>query len=396
MNTILKKILIVLIIILILALIAYLVYNFFLKKPAEEEEEEPGPGEFPEGEEAEVVPGEEGEVVEIAPTPELKIKPISNEKVLSPTLSADKTKVIYYRQRNGNVWQSAFDGSGLTRISSAVLEDLVDIIWSPDKAKVISVYQNNLGVITKHAYDYGTGKASFLNTLIQEIDWSPASDKILFQYTNEAEDNNHLGISNPDNSDWQNVHQLEMKDVNLDWLGTETEIAFYEKPSGLVPSSLFLFNLLTEELATVLSEVYGMAVKWSPQGDKFILTKTNDEGKNLLLYVSLKDGSTEASINISTFVEKCVWSQDNRSIFCAIPKNISGNEILPDDFYKGIFVSDDDFWKINLETAETTNLIEPWERGEGIYDAVKLFLSPLEDYLFFVDKKDGLLYSIEL
>lgn len=395
MNTLLKKILIVLVIVLILALIALLVYNFFFKKPAEEEEE-PGVGELPEGEEGEVIPGEEeGERV-IIPEPELKIKPISQEKVLAPTLSADKTKVIYYAQRNGNVWQSAFDGTSLIKTSSVVLADLVDIIWSPDKTKVISIYQDTLGTITKFSYDYETNKVSPLNIYVQEIDWSPSSDKILFQYTKEAEDNNHLGISNPDNTEWQNVYEPKMKDTNLNWLGTETEIAFYEKPSGVVTSSLFLFNLVTEESTKVLSEIYGLAVKWSPQGDKFIFTKTNEEGKNLYLRVALKDGSAEANINVSTFVDKCVWSQDNRTVFCAIPKNISGTETLPDDYYKGNFISDDEFWKINLETAENTSLIEPWERTAETYDAIDLFLSPLEDYLFFVNKKDGLLYSIEL
>jgi len=394
-NTLLKKILIVLIIVLILALIALLVYNFFFKEAAEEGEE-PGAGELPEGEEGEVIPGEEEEGEEISPEPELKIKPISQEKVLAPTLSSDKTKVMYYAQRNGNVGQSAFDGSGLTKTSSAVLEDLVDIIWSPDKTKVISVYQDTLGTITKFSYDYETGKVSSLNILIQEIDWSPSSDKILFQYTKEAEDNNHLGTSKPDNSDWEIALQIEMKDVNLDWLGTETEIVYYEKPSGLVTSSLYLFNLVTEESTKVLSEIYGLAAKWSPQGDKFIFTKTNEEGKNLYLRVALKDGSAEANINVSTFTDKCVWSQDNRTVFCAIPKNISGTETLPDDYYKGNFISNDEFWKINLETAENTSLIEPWERTEETYDAIDLFLSPLEDYLFFVNKKDGLLYSIEL
>ena len=389
MNTILKKILIILIIILILALIAFLIYYFFFKKPPEGEFP---PGELPEAEEGEFVPEEEEE--EIAPRPELKIKPISKEKVIAPTLSANKTKVMYYSQKNGNVWQSAFDGSDLTRISSAVLDNLVDIIWSPDKTKVISIYQDELGDITKLSYDYETGKISPLDQSIQGITWTSDSNKIVFQYTNEAEDKNFLGIVNPDNTGEQYISRLRVKDVNLDWLGSE--IAFYEKPSSLVPSFLFLLSLSTGDLNKILSEVYGMAVKWSPQKDKFVYSKTSNKGKNLYLYVSLKDGSAEANLNISTFVDKCVWSQDNRTIFCAIPKNISGTEILPDDFYKGVFRSDDDFWKINLETAETILLVEPWEKGEETYDAIDLFLSPLEDYLFFVNKKDGLLYSIEL
>lgn len=390
MNTLLKKILIVLVIILILALAALLVYNFLIKKNLEEKT---GPGELPEGKEG-VIPGEKEGEEEITPAPTLKIKAISTERVLAPTLSADKTKVMYYSQYNGNVWQSAFNGSGLTRISSTVLNDLVKIIWSPDKTKVISIYQNAEGNIGKYYYNYETNQVFPLNTNMQAITWSSNSDKILFQYIDEAGDNNHLGVANPDGSNWQNIFQMRMKDINLDWLSPE--IAFYEKPSGLTQSFLFILNPLNNDLTKVLSDIYGLSIKWSPRKDKFIFSQTINNGKNISLYVSSKDGTAGTNTNIPSFVEKCVWSQDNRTIFCAAPKNINEAKTLPDDFYKGSFAGNDDFWKVNLETGEITVLLESWERGEEIYDAVDLFLSPLEDYLFFVNKRDGLLYSIAL
>jgi len=389
MNTKLKKILIVLISVLILALIGLLIYNLFIKPP---EEAGLGPGELPDGEDDGLEP--DGENGEITPRPELKVKAISTERVLAPTLSADGLKVIYYSQYNGNVWQSTFDGSSLIKISSVVLDNLAKIIWSPDKTKIISIYHDAEGNISKNFYDYNTGKVALLDSPIQEIAWSPNSDKIVYQYTNELIDVNNISTANPDGTNWQNVFQVRMKNINLDWIGSE--IAFYEKASGLTPSSLFLLNLLTKELTKVLSNTHGMTVKWSPQEDKILYSKTNSEGKNIGLYVILKDGSKEANIQTSTLAEKCVWSQDNRSIFCAIPKSIEADEILPDNFYRGSWVSDDEFWKINLETGERSILLEPWEKEEGAYDAVDLFPSPLEDYLFFVNKRDGLLYSIEL
>lgn len=392
MNTTLKKILIVFVIILILALAALLVYNFFIKKPAEEEGL--GAGEFPEAGEGEFIPGEGEEEEEITPSPELKIKAISTERVLTPTLSADGTKVVYYSQYNGNVWQSSFDGSGLTRISSYILDDLKKIIWSPDKAKVIAIYQDEEENVTKTSYDYNTKKVATFDPYVQGIAWSLDSNTIIYQYTNELTDSNNLSVANPDGTNWHNIFEIRMKNVNLDWVGSE--ISFYEKPSGLAESSLFLLNPLTKNLAKVLSSVYGMSVKWSPQGDKMLYSKTNNSGKNIGLYVALKNGSGETSIQASGLVEKCVWSQDNRTIFCAVPKNIGVNEVMPDNFYKGAFTSDDDFWKISLETGEKTALLEPWEKDNETYDAIELFLSPLEDYLFFVNKKDGLLYSIEL
>ena len=373
MNTKLKKILIILISVLIVALIGLLIYNLFIEPS---EENGLGAGELPEGEESELGPGGEGE--EITPKPELKIKAISTERVLSPTLSADNTKVIYYSQYNGNVWQSAFDGSGLMKVSSAALDNLKEIIWSPDKTKVISIYQDEEENISKYSYNYNTGKVFLLDPFIQEIIWSPQSDKIVYQYTNETTDDNNISTANPDGANWQSIFQTRMKNINLSWAGSE--ITFYEKPSGLIQGSLFILNPLTKNLTKVLSDVYGMAAKWSPQGDKVLYSKTGNQGKNIGLYIAPKDGSREITIGISGLIEKCVWSQDNRTIFCAVSNNIDEAEILPDDFYKGSFISNDEFWK----------------RGDGIYDAVDLFLSPLEDYLFFVSKLDGLLYSIEL
>ena len=388
MNTKLKKILIIIISVLILALIGLLIYNLFIKPP---KEVGLGPGELPDGEEGEE---EEEEEEEITPRPELKVKAISTERVLAPTLSADGLRVIYYSQYNGNVWQSAFDGSSLIKISSVVLDDLAKIIWSPDKIKVISIYHDAEENISKSFYDYNTGKVALLDPSIQESAWSPNSDKIVYQYTNELIDVNNLGTANPDGTNWQNIFQVRMKNINLDWIGSE--IAFYEKASGLALSSLFLLDLPTKELTKILSNTYGMAIKWSPQGNKILYSKTNSEGKHIGLYVILKDGSKEANIQTSTLAEKCAWSQDDRSIFCAVPKIIGIDEVLPDNFYKGSFISDDEFWKINLETGERTILLEPWEKGEEIYNAIDLFLSPLEDYLFFVNKLDGLLYSVEL
>ena len=395
MNTNLKKILLILVIILVLALIAFLVYNFFIKKPSDGTTAGGG-GQFPAGGGGAGGAGAGGgaDGGGVNPSPTLKIKAISTEKVLSPTLSADKTKAIFYSQYNGNVWQVAYDGTGLTRISSAVLDNLAQIIWSPDKKKVISIYKDEEENIGKYSYNYTTGKATSLGAYLGDIAWSFDSNKIAYQYTNDITNQNNISTANADGTNWKNVLDTRLKNLNIDWVGSQ--IAFWEKPSGLAPSSLFLLNPLNKSLDKILSNIYGLSLKWSPSGNKILYSKTNAEGKNIGLYTASKDGSGEAGVSISTFVEKCVWSQDNRTIFCAIPKNISADSTLPDDFYKGVFVGDDDFVKINLDTGEKTNLLEDWEKGDEAYDAMNLFLSPLEDYLFFVNKKDGLLYSIEL
>lgn len=390
MNTKLKKFLIITIIILIVALIGLLVYNFLIKKSSPAG----GPGEtgqFPQGQEGENTSQNEQPNI---PQPESKIKAISTETVFSPTLTSDKTKVTYYFRSNGNVWQSDFDGGNLTQVSSNNLENLVKVLWAPDRSKVITIFQDNLENISKYFYNYATQKALPLNKYINYIAWSPESSKIAYQYQNDYTDDNNISISSPDGSKYSILMNTRMKNLIVEW-PQGSDVFLREKPTGLAPSSLYSLSTITKSFNKLITDVYGFSIKWSQKGDKILYSKTDQRGENIAIFTANKNGTNEKSVEISTLAEKCVWSQDVRYIYCAIPKNISEAKLLPDDFYKGTFVANDEFWKINTETGEKTNLLED-EQVEGVYDATDLFLSPQEDYLFFINKGDGLLYSIEL
>ena len=388
MNTKLKKILIILIIILIIALAGLMIYNFFIKKPGPEKGE--GTGGFPEGEEGGYQPQEQEE---FAPQPELRIKAISKKAVISPTLTADKTGVIYYHT-NGEVWKSNFDGSNLSQVSSAVLDNLIKIIWSPDKNKVVSIFEDSVGNVSKYFYNYESGKAILLSKYINYIAWSSDSGQVAYQYQNDFTDENNISTSNPDGSKYAQIFKTRMKDLIVEW-PKGTEIFLREKPSGLVQSSLYSLNTLTKSFTKVIADIYGFSIKWSADGNKLLYSQTTANGKNIGIYTAGRSGSNQKSANVSTLAEKCVWAQDPRIIYCAIPKNIEDANILPDDFYKGTFRSDDEFWKINIETGEKTKILDDSEIT-GIYDATDLLLSPQESYLMFVNKKNGLLYSIKL
>jgi hypothetical protein len=131
-------------------------------------------------------------------------------------------------------------------------------------------------------------------------------------------------------------------------------------------------------------------------GNKILYSETNSEGKDLKLKIADLEKKTVSELNLVTLPEKCVWSQDNRTLFCAVPKTIPEAAILPDDYYKKKITFNDDFWRINLDTQEMTKIFEAKGLEKTSYNAKELLLPPLENYLLFINQKDGLLYSLRL
>jgi len=394
MNTKLKKILIIVIIILIIALAGLLIYQFLLKPSIEK-----GNGLFgifPSSKESEIIPGKDSGSTDdgFTPQPERKINAISKEPVLAPTLTNDKNGVIYYSRINGTVWQSNFDGTGLKQLSATSLEDLVKVVWSPDKNSSINIFEDKIGIITKYFYDYSNNKAIPLNKSIKDITWSAENNKIAYQYQNKITDENNISTSNPDGSGYVGVFKTRMRDLIVEW-PSGSNIFLREKPSGLAKSSLYSFDIFSKTFIKTITDMYGFSVKWSPDGSKLLYSTTSPGGRNISIYTADRSGTNQKTANINTLAEKCTWTQDPRIIICAIPNNINEAEILPDDFYKGKFIPDDVFWSVNIETGEKKEILDESELIDEI-DATDLFLSPEESYLFFINKFDGLLYSIKL
>jgi len=370
----LKKIFIILIILLILVVGLLVVYNFFIKK------------EEPNG--STITPGTS------IPTTLLTgpIQAISQEPVLDPII--DNQKVKYYSKNNGYVFESSFNGSEQTRLSSNILLDLLKVLWSPNKDKVIAIFEKD-GLLGKYLYDYDTGVSTSLDRNIRWLAWSPIEDKVVYQYYNPQTEDNNISLANPDGSQWTNILTTRMKNLIVEWPNSE-QITIRTKPSGLAQSVVYTIDLATGDFQKIISETYGLTALWSPLGDKLLFSETNNQGKNLKLKIADLAKSTTGELSFVTLPEKCVWSQDNRTLFCAVPKNIPDSTTLPDDYYKKQVSFTDEFWAINLDTQETIRIFIPENEGTATYDAKQLLLSPLEDYILFINQKDDLLYSLEL
>lgn len=391
----LKKIFIIALVLLFLLIGTLAVYNLFIKNPPSANPTATGN-----------LPADNGQFPanSVSPSPSnaanganqnaaaLKVKPISQAKVMGATLTEDGQGVKYFTLPNGYLYQSSFEGANVKAISNTNLSTLVKAIWSPDEGKIIGVFSEN-NKIRKYFYNYANNQSIILSDKVGYVAWSDDSHKIAYQFTDPTAGDSVISLANPDATGWQNIFKTRLDNLIVEWPAKE-KISLRQAPSGLAQGILYVINPATGNFNKILSDTFGLSVKWSPRADKILLSYTDSRGRNPKLILTDEQGTQTKDLGLAGLADKCVWGQDDRTIYCALPQTISANAIWPDDYYKGLVILADDFYKINLETNAKTKIVG--STSETGYDAQDLFLSPKEDYLFFTNRRDGLLYRIKL
>lgn len=375
MNQKSKKILIILAVILGITLIGLLVYYFFFKKttpPAVPIIETPSLG------------GEN------APQAKERLVPITDETVLAAGLfgsagtTTESGPKIIYAAWDGSINQIDFNGQNKNKVGLAAVDRIGEVKVSPVGDLVSFKYFLATGAAKYLVYDVNAKTLKTLPTNVSGISLGRNGD---FVFLNGAKINSSLA----DLSKTKDLAVSKIPDLVLDWY-SDNSLALETKPSGTAQGILYLLDLKTRKTKRVLGGVYGLTAKFSPKGGQVLVSETSADGRSLRITSINLAKKTQRNLNLFTLPEKCAWSKDERTVFCAVFKveNLD-NFIMPDDYYKRRIRSDGEkIARINLETGQVKNIIE------NIFDATNLFLAPDENYLFFVNKTDGRLYRLTL
>lgn len=136
--------------------------------------------------------------------------------------------------------------------------------------------------------------------------------------------------------------------------------------------------------------ILGLTTQYSPDS-KIVAYSVGGENTLTLHYLSLSDRSDFAS-GLKTLPEKCIWGKDSITLFCGAPEKIEDG-MYPDSWYQGRILFNDDFWKINTKDGTIIKLADSVNTK---IDATKLTLSPDEKFLYFINKYDYTLWSLDL
>lgn len=321
---------------------------------------------------------------------EFTVFKLSDAAAISPTISDNK--VLYYSKTNGNVLSTDFEGKSRSTVTDISIPNLITTLWSFDKSKAINIYKEN-ELIKKVLFDFSDQKAIQLDSRIKFINFSPTKDRIVYQFVDPSLNTNKIAVSDPNGLNWKSLQSIRMSDVRLFWPKEDT-IAILTSPSGLAKGSLLTTNSDTGgTLNKTISELFGLTVKFSPDGNTILYSQTDQYGHNPALY-TIKNGGSPDKISINTISDKCSFSLTN-NIYCAVPSKINGSSILPDDFYKNTVNFSDIFFKIDTSNNRSSAIFNPTDFKYD-FNASDLMVSSDENYIIFINKKDGLLYSIKI
>ncbi len=186
------------------------------------------------------------------------------------------------------------------------------------------------------------------------------------------------------------VFSSPLKEWNIHWLNKDI-IILSTKASSVAYSLAFELNLKDGSFQQLFYKVKAGNILPNHQNTIFLYSGIFDDKFRTLLMAKVNRW-TEV-LDFKTFAEKCLWSNDDTILYCAVPEFIENDSL--DKWYKGKINTIDSIYKLNLLTGQKEQIFSPRNEKE-IFDIVDLHLDDKERYLYFRDKKTDFYWSLDL
>ena len=206
--------------------------------------------------------------------------------------------------------------------------------WSPDGSKVILKYPDGANVI----YDFNKNQQITLPAGMEEPSFKSNSDEIAFKYIGNTAEENWLAVSAANGSGIRAIEPigLEGGKVQPNWSPANQVIATYRKPTGLNSEQIYFIGLNDENFRALTVQGSGFTGLWSPQGARILyhtISANNNYNPSLWIADAYGDniGFNNFNLGLTTWVDKCAFTADGRTVYCAVPITLGeGAGIYPD------------------------------------------------------------------
>ena len=336
-----------------------------------------------------------------------KLRQISDTPQSGFSITEDtKTKrtIIRYSLRlNSNIYEAYTDSAESKRLSITTVPKSYESLWLPDgqnlilrylkdKTEDIQTFSVKINPATTTLNEFQGGiDGSFLPENIKSLVINPLGDKIFYLLNNSKGSSGY--VSKPSGLNKKLIFESPTTEWNISW-PKEGIITFNSKPSSSVEGYLYFLNSTNGDFSKVLGKINGLTTKTDKTAASVLYSDSIRNTPRLYLF-NIKTNESKL-LPWSTFPEKCLWSNtDSKIIYCAVPKNFPTGD-YPDVWYQGLVNFTDDVWLINTDTMSSTLVFDPQRQANKNLDMTDLQLDKNDNFLFFTNKTDLTLWSLNL
>ncbi|MBI2049006.1 MAG: hypothetical protein HYT29_01025 [Parcubacteria group bacterium] len=333
---------------------------------------------------------------------------ISAEPVSGATaFLRDGTAYIRYALLDtGHIYEYGATTTERQRVTNTTAPGIKEVFWGRnggvaivrylDEGNIIKTFLGRVllaGANTKLGESSGVLYGEFLADTISGLAVSPEKDR--FFYLSQAGESVAGFVSSfgEGGGGAKRIFGFSFTEWLVSWPQKDT-LVLTTKPSAHTDGFAYTMNVSTGALTKLLGGVRGLTTHPSPDLAAVLYSR----GLRNRIDSFLLDTKTAsvAAFPVSTLSEKCAWGIKEPSVvYCGVPDFLPQG-YFPDDWYQGGVSFSDALWRVQTETgiAEKISLPER-DVGESV-DVIEPVLSPNDDFLFFINKKDSSLWSLKL
>ncbi|MDE1975343.1 MAG: hypothetical protein KGI49_02430 [Patescibacteria group bacterium] len=324
--------------------------------------------------------------------------------------TASTTIVRWVDRGRGNIYQADYISSNITTLSNTIVPRIYESGWNSDISSFIgmllqdgdpspqAIYAQLIPVSAATGTPQGANYTPYalrgknLPSNVASYAVSP-DGKQIFLFSIQG--GQGIGyISQFSGGTATRIFSTPITQVNVDWPAPDI-IAITTKGSAYQNGYLYFVNPKTGIWKEVAGPLPGLSAKVSHDGKYAVLSATGNNN-NVLTSIYSIASSTGTDAVIRTMADKCAWGNFYRDVvYCAAPSQpVSG--IYPDDWYQGRLSTVDKIWQVDAISGQVHLISSIIDQSDRVIDAFNLGLDQKDDYLFFMNKNDLSLWSLDL
>lgn len=322
------------------------------------------------------------------------ITQITEEAVIAPVITTGGGRIRYVNAANGSIEEIDLSGTNKETLFDNNFTGISAVAWSSDREKLLMQSATNKDF---YVFDIKENTKSSFKENVDTATWTTSGNRILYKYFSEDDQERSLNIANADGSDWKKIVPLNMRRASFTQIPKSASVLYWNTGSAHEKSLLYSVGIVgATDPKKIGNEPYGADYLPSPNGKMILLSALDKAGDDQIkLSLMNQNGGELRELGIPTFLPKAAWSKDSEEVYYALSSGIPEGSVLPDDYHAERFMTSDAFWKVDIETGKKKRLT-PLDAITQKYDATNLFLSPIEDTLFFINRYDDQLYRLEI